>query len=286
MISTSLRILWEQAIGAITKSEVDRSSNEDDRVGLHHAIAPAEAAKIRMIRRDAAAPHCVQEHRGVDHFDELSQFLRRIVPPDIGAGEHHRAFGVMKDVHNLLDVLRIAVSLGLSAVAAGVLHVLFVGNATDNVNRYFKVGGTWNAGSGVTERNRYILRYALDALNLLRELGNRLQESRAVEVLQAAAQVVGDARITADENHRAWCLECVCDAGYGVCNARSRSDDRHARLAGYLCPALSGVGGNLLVPEVYDLDAFVNASLVEIVDMPAVQREDILYTLPFQCFGE
>ena len=98
--------------------------------------------------------------------------------------------------------------------------------------------------------------------------------------------MVGNASVASDENHRTWSLERVSDARYCIGDARTCRDDRHTRLAGNLCPALCGVSGNLFMPEVYDLDAFVNAALVEVIDVSAVQREYILHTLFFQCLGE
>ena len=138
----------------------------------------------------------------------------------------------------------------------------------------------------MSEGDGDIFGYSLNALDLFGELGNRLQECCAVEVLQSAAQVVGDAGVAADHNHRAGRLEGVCDAGNGVGYAGAGGNDSHAGLAGDLRPAFGGVGGNLFVAKVDDLDAFVHAALIEVVDMPAVQREDILYALSLQCLGE
>ena len=192
----------------------------------------------------------------------------------------------MQYVHYLLDVLRVAECFGLRSVTAGILHILFLRNAANNVDGYLKIHWARNSGSRVAERNRDILGYALHALDLLRKLGDRLQEGRAIEVLQAASQMVGNASVASDKNHRTWSLERVGDARYGIGDARTCRDDRHTRLAGNFCPALCGVCGDLLVPEVYDLDAFVNAALVEVIDVSAVQREYILHTLFFQCLGE
>jgi hypothetical protein len=46
------------------------------------------------------------------------------------------------------------------------------------------------------------------------------------------------------------------------------------------------MGGNLLVPEVYNLDAFVGASFVKIIDMPSVERKNVLDAFLLKRLGE
>ena len=98
--------------------------------------------------------------------------------------------------------------------------------------------------------------------------------------------MVRDSSVSADHDHRTWRLECIGDSGHCVGDARTRRDDCHARLAGDLCPALCGVRGHLFVSEVDYLDSLGDTSLIKVVDVAAVEGEDVLDALPFECLGE
>ena len=281
-----LRVLREHIVRAVAQPEVYRRPDEYHRVRLHQPIAPPKAAQIRMIRGNAPAPHRVQKHRRVYHLNKLAQLIRGVVPPYIRTRQHHRPLRVSQNVHYLLNILRIAIRPRVSAVARGIAHSLFVRTAPHDVYRYLQIHRPRHPRSRMPKRDRHILRYALHPLDLLRELSHRLQESRAIEILQPAPQMVADARVAADHHHRAWRLECVGDARNRVGNARPRRNDSHARLARNLRPALRRVRRNLLVPEINHLDPLIHAALIEIVDMPAIQREHILHALPLQRLSE
>ena len=281
-----LRALREHVVRPVAQPEVYGRANEYHGVGVNQPVAPSEAAQIGVVGGDGAAPHGVEEHRRIYHLHELAQLVRRVVPPDVGAGENHRLFGLHDDVRDLAHVLRIAVSLRAGAVRLRIADAVFVRPPVHHVDGDFEIRRAGNAGRGVSEGDSHVLRDALDALDLLGELGDGLEERGGVEILQPAAQVVGNAGVAADEDHRAGRLEGVGDAGDGVGDAGPRRDDSHARLAGDLRPPFGGVGGDLLVPEVDYLDALGHAALVKVVNVAAVEREDVLDALALERFGE
>ena len=158
--------------------------------------------------------------------------------------------------------------------------------AVHDVNRDLQVHRAGDAGRRVPERYRNVVRDALHSLDLLRELGHRLEKSCRVEVLESAAQVVGDAGVPADEYHRTWRLERVRYAGNGVGYARAGGHYGDARLACDLRPSFGGMSGHLLMPEVYYLDSLGHTPLVEVVYVAAVEGEDVVHTFSLQRFGE
>ena len=92
--------------------------------------------------------------------------------------------------------------------------------------------------------------------------------------------------LAADEQHRALGAEGVGDAGDGVGGARAGGDDRAAGLAGHARVAVGGVRGDLLMADVDDLDALVDAAVVDVDDVAAAEREDRVDALGLQRLGD
>ena len=76
-------VLREHRVRAVAQPEVDGRADEYHGVGLHQSVAASEAAQVGMVGRDAAAPHSVQEHGGVDRLNELAELFGCVVPPDV-----------------------------------------------------------------------------------------------------------------------------------------------------------------------------------------------------------
>ena len=273
------RVLGKHLVGAVAQPEVDRGADEYDDVGLDECVPAPQGAQVRVVRRQAAASHGVQEDRRVDHLNEVAELVRRLAPPDVRARQHHRPLGLPQRLDHLGDILGVAEGLRLGPVALRIADPVLVGPAVHEVDGDLEVHWPRDPASRVAEGVGHVFGDALDPLDLLGELGDGLHEGGAVEVLEPAAQVVADAGVASDEDHRAGGLEGVGDARHGVGDAWPGRHDGHSRLPGDLRPALCGVGGHLLVPEVDNLDSLVDAALVEVVDVPAVQGEDVLHPL-------
>src|SRR5206468_8165989 len=74
----------------------------------------------------------------------------------------------------------------------------------------------------------------------------------------------------------------VRDPGDAVGEARSGGDRRDARSQSHASPAVRAVYGGLLVPEVDDLDAEVDAPVVDRCDVSAREREQVPHPLVLQ----
>ena len=76
------------------------------------------------------------------------------------------------------------------------------------------------------------------------------------------------------------------DAGYRVGATRAGGGDDDAELAGLAGVAVGGVGGGLLVADVDDADAFVDAAVVDVDDVAAAQGEDRVDALGLEGLGD
>ena len=256
---------------AVPQPEVDGSADEHHRVRLYQPITAAEAAQVGVVGRDATASHGVQEHRRVNHLHELAQFLRSVAPPYVGPGQNHGPFSGLEDIHDFGDVFRVSISLGLCPVSLGITNVILFTRAVDHIYRNLQIGGTGDAGSCLAESFSNVFGDSLDPLHLLGELGDRLHERYAVEVLETALEVFPYSRVSPDKDHWTGGLKSVGQRGDGVGNAGAGGNNSHARLAGYFSPTFRRVTRHLFMAEVNHLDAFIHTTFVQVVNMPAVQ---------------
>jgi hypothetical protein len=106
------------------------------------------------------------------------------------------------------------------------------------------------------------------------------------QVLQRPHLVLGVCPLTADQQHGGLRAEGVGDSGDGVGRPRAGGDDRAAGLAGDARVAVGGMGGHLLVPYVDDLDALVDAAVVDVDDVAAAQCVDAVDALGLEGLGD
>ena len=94
-----------------------------------------------------------------------------------------------------------------------------------------------------------------------------------------------ESSLAADQEHRALSAQRIRDAGDRVGGARSGSDDRAAGPAGHARVSVRSVGRHLLVADVDDLDALVDATVVDVDDVAAAESEDRVDALCLQGLG-
>ena len=98
--------------------------------------------------------------------------------------------------------------------------------------------------------------------------------------------MLGQRALAADQQHRALGAEGVGDTGDGVGRAGAGGDDRAAGLAGDPGVAVGGVRGDLLVADVDDVDALVDAAVVDVDDVAAAEGEDHVDPLGLERLGD
>ena len=91
--------------------------------------------------------------------------------------------------------------------------------------------------------------------------------------------------LAADQQHRALRAERVGHPGHRVGRARPRRHHRAPGLAGDPRVTVGGMRGHLLVADIDDLDALVDATVVDVDDVAAAEREDHIDPLGLQRLG-
>ena len=121
------------------------------------------------------------------------------------------------------------------------------------------------------------LRDAIGLVDGVAELGDRANHAEVIHLLQRAlAQLAERTLATEDENRRVR-APSVCDPRHTIGHTGARGDRRDTDLPGVAArPGIGGVRRGLLVANVDDPDALVEAAVVERHDVPARQCEEHL----------
>jgi len=106
------------------------------------------------------------------------------------------------------------------------------------------------------------------------------------QILKRAHLVLGQRALPADHQKRALGAKRVGDAGHRVGRARSRRGHHAADLAALARIAVRGVGGDLLVTHVDDLDSLVQTAVVDIDDMPSAKSPDHIDAFVLERLGD
>ena len=161
-----LRVLGEHVFRAIPQPEVDGSSDQQHRIRLDQPVAAAKAADVGMVGGHAAPAHGVEEDGRVNHFDELTQFLRSVAPPYIGPSQDHGPFGGFEDIHNLGDVGGVSIGLGIGAVTQGITDFVFFALAVHYIDGHLQVDRAGDSGGSLAEGLSYVFGDPLNPLHL------------------------------------------------------------------------------------------------------------------------
>ena len=81
----------------------------------------------------------------------------------------------------------------------------------------------------------------------------------------------GGGALPTDDQHGRLRPESIGNAGDRISSARTGGDDGDARLASDARPGVGGVRRGLLVPHVNDFDAFVEAAVVNVNNVPPAE---------------
>ena len=104
-----------------------------------------------------------------------------------------------------------------------------------------------------------------------------------VHVLERAHVLEHPRALATDDQHRHARSLRVGYRCHDVGDARSRSYCGYAGATGGTGPAVGCVTGRLLVAHIDDSYPFVETPVIDSLDVPAAQREQVCHTLLFQC---
>ena len=94
--------------------------------------------------------------------------------------------------------------------------------------------------------------------------------------------MLGQGTLSAYMQHRAFRSECRGHAGDGIGAPGARGGHHAAQPAGLAGIAVRGVGGSLFVPHIDDADALIQATVVDVDDVPAAEGEYGIHPFVFQ----
>ena len=204
--------------------------------------------------------------------------------PDLLAEEDRRALGIDQQVRELLDIDRVAERLRRRTVFSRRRNHRFdeLDLAVEDVAWNLEIRRARRTVEALARSHRDHVGDAFGRAHAGGKLGDRPHHVDMRQVLQRAHHVLRHAALAADVQDRAFGAERRRDTSDRVGAAGPRRRDHAAELAGLACIAVGRMRGDLLVVHVDDADAFVDAAVVDVDDVPATQREDRVDPLVLQ----
>ena len=226
---------------------------------------------MRVAGRQQAAAGAVEVARNVQPAQQLDGLHVAARLPDLLPVQDGRTFGIDQDVGQFLDVARIAHRTGRCAVVPG-LRYHGLGDVhfpVEHVSGNFEVCRARCAVERLPDGHRDHVRDPLGGRHGRRELGDGSHDVHVRQVLQRSHLVLGERALAADVQDRTLRAERRRNAGDRVGAARARGMRRH-----------------LLVTHVDDAYAFIDATVVDVDDVAAAEREDRVHSLVLQRLGD
>ena len=200
------------------------------------------------------------------------------------AEQRHGALRTGKQVRHLLHNFGVADEVGRTAVGSAHAIILWVSNlgrlgfAVHDVVRDFQEAGPWSAVIHFAKRDGHHFGGTLGGHHQRCKLADRRHHFRVAQFLQSTHAVLLERGVSADQQHGTLRAERVRHAGDCVGGARPRGNNSTAE-ARDASVGIGSVRSHLFVADVDNLDAFVDASVVDIDDVPPRYCEDVLDAL-------
>ena len=208
--------------------------------------------------------------------------------PDLGAEQRAGPLGFDQNIGELFDVGRIADRFSRGAIGAGLgdARPLERHFGVEHVTRDFQIARPRRAVDRFAKSHRHHVGDAFGMRHGGGELRDRRHDIDVRQILQRAHLVLAERALPADHQKRTLGAKRIGDAGHRVGRARSRGRHDAADLAALARVAVGGVRRDLLMAHVDDLDAFVDAAVVDVDDMAAAKRPDHLDAFVLERLGD
>ncbi len=275
------------AVLAVPEPEVQRRARHDDEIGLAECQRPGPGHQQLVTGRENAAALPVRHDRKLEFLGGRPGRVRGPVQPDIRAEHQHRPLRPSEqrdDVRDAAGVRRVV----LAAWAAGVpARFLIGGIGRPEQSLQADIQEDRPAVSRGRQRECVADRTANAAAAVLGPgtLGDRPEQGRVVELLQAAGSPAVVGRPAAEHDHARPVEMRGRDRADAVRHPRAGRQHREAWRPGQAGGRLGGEDGRLLVPDVEDRHRRVrlDRAVVDRKDVAAREREDRLRTVRPRC---
>ncbi len=269
---------------AVAHAEVERRPDDHDHVGFVERVRARQLEVVRIAGRQRTAPGAVHEGRDVELLAELDRRIGAARRPNLRAEQDARPLRLDQDVGEFLDCGRVADRLRRGPIVAGLGKDRFreLDFAVEDVAPDLEIRRTVRAVVTFAECHRAHVGDPLGRQHARREFGDRLHQLDVRKILQRTHLVLAQRALPADEQHRALGAERVGDAGDGVGGAGAGRHDRAAGFSGNARIPVGGVRRDLLVTDVDDLDALIDAAVVDVDDVAAAERPNHVDALVFE----
>ena len=155
--------------------------------------------------------------------------------------------------------------------------------AVEHIARNLQIDRSRGAVESLARRHRDHVGDALRARHARREFRDRRHHIDVRQILKRSHLVLRERPLAADVEHGALRTECGRNPGHRVGAAWSGRRHHAAELAGLARVAVGGVRRDLLVPDVDDANALVDAAVVDVDDVTAAQGEDRVHAFVLEC---
>ena len=191
-------------------------------------------------------------------------------------------------IGELFDVGRIADGFSRGAIGArlGNARALERHLGVEHVARNFEIARPRRAVDRFAKRHRHHVGDPLGMRHAGGEFRDRRHDVDVRQILQRAHLVLAERALPADHQQRTFGAKRIGDAGHRVGRARSRGRHDAADLAALARVAVRRMGRDLLMAHVDDLDALVDAAVVDVDDMAAAERPDHLDAFVLERLGD
>ena len=220
-------------------------------VGFQRAVHAEHAHPLRIGRRKGAKPH---QRRGDRKAGELDQFAQQVAGGFAGidhaaAGVEQRPLGMRHQFDRLLDLVDVALELGLVAGVRKILRLRIDALGELHVLRHIDHDRAGPAARSDVEGLVQHARQVLDALDQIIVLGAWPRDADGVRFLEGVVADQMGRHLSGDADDRDRVAQRVGQAGHRIGGAGAGGDQHAADLAGRAGIAFGRVHRALLVPH-------------------------------------
>ena len=216
---------------AVAEAEVERGADDDDEVGAVEGLAARLGHEQRVATGDDPAAHAVGDGRQAGVLDQVEGGVLGAVGPDVGAEDEHRAGGGREQPGHGRDGVGVGVGAARRTDDRHDTGALVEELVHRHVHEHRTAVRRPGRGEGLVHARGHLG----GGRDGARQLGDRRDDRRLVELLQRAAAPAVLRGATTDHDHRRPGELRLGDGADPVGHARARRSARPAPDGGSAC---------------------------------------------------